>query len=177
MVLALLVVTCKQNEPEVKIVEPVTQEVEVVKQPVKELPNKDLAKAEFEIKGMTCAMGCAKTIEKKLAKLEGVYSVNVDFKKELATIEYDGEKLSNKDFVSTVTSVSDTYKVGEIKAASQMPKAVKCKGNTDCKKVCCSLKEASKKMACKKGCDKACCNKPVKVYYFSYIKTHLNKIL
>ena len=65
---------------------------------------------------MTCAMGCAKTIEKKLAKLEGVHYVYVDFKQELAMIEFDDNKLSNEDFISTVNKVSDTYKVGEIKA-------------------------------------------------------------
>ena len=31
--------------------------------------DKVLAKAEFNIEGMSCAIGCAKTIEKKLAKM------------------------------------------------------------------------------------------------------------
>ena len=30
-----------------------------------------LAKAEFNIEGMTCAIGCAKTIEKKISNYEG----------------------------------------------------------------------------------------------------------
>ena len=33
---------------------------------------------------MTCAMGCAKTIEKKMAKMDGVKMAKVDFEKELA---------------------------------------------------------------------------------------------
>ena len=33
-------------------------------------PNANYSKAEFSIKGMTCEMGCAKTIEKKLAKIK-----------------------------------------------------------------------------------------------------------
>ena len=111
VVLALVIVACKQNEPEVKIVEAKVKTDKTV-----ENPYKDFAKAEFEIKGMTCAMGCAKTIEKKLAKLEGVHYVYVDFKQELAMIEFDDNKLSNEDFISTVNKVSDTYKVGEIKA-------------------------------------------------------------
>jgi Cu+-exporting ATPase len=110
-VLALVIVACKQNEPEVKIVETKVKTDKTV-----ENPYKDFAKAEFEIKGMTCAMGCAKTIEKKLAKLEGVHYVYVDFKQELAMIEFDDNKLSNDDFISTVNKVSETYKVGEIKA-------------------------------------------------------------
>ena len=43
-------------------------------------PNAVYSKAEFNIKGMTCEMGCAKTIEKKLAKMDGMKSANVDFK-------------------------------------------------------------------------------------------------
>ena len=39
-------------------------------------PNAVYSKAEFSIKGMTCEMGCAKTIEKKLAKMYGMKSVS-----------------------------------------------------------------------------------------------------
>ena len=46
-------------------------------------PNATYAKAEFGIEGMTCAMGCAKTIEKKMAKMDGVKSAKVDFEKEM----------------------------------------------------------------------------------------------
>ena len=51
--------------------------------------NISYTKSEFNIEGMTCAMGCAKTIENKLAHTNGVKSVTVDFEKTLATIEFD----------------------------------------------------------------------------------------
>ena len=42
---------------------------------------------------MTCEMGCAKTIQKKLAGMEGVKSATVDFKNEMAMVEYDVAKV------------------------------------------------------------------------------------
>ncbi|MEM9681276.1 MAG: cation transporter, partial [Bacteroidota bacterium] len=87
-VVALLLVVCsacKDNtEPEVKTVEVET------KSEIAELdPNATYAKVEFNIDGMTCAMGCAMSIEKKMAKMEGVKSAKVDFEKQLAMVEYD----------------------------------------------------------------------------------------
>lgn len=45
--------------------------------------------ANFKIDGMTCAMGCAKTIESKLSKMNGVQKATVDFDKKQATVEFD----------------------------------------------------------------------------------------
>jgi mercuric ion binding protein len=41
------------------------------------------------IEGMTCAMGCAKTIEKELTNLDGVQKATVDFDKKTATVVFD----------------------------------------------------------------------------------------
>ena len=63
-VLALFIVSCKNDaKPEVKTVDTTIEETSV-----KLDPNATYAKAEFGIEGMTCAIGCAKTIEKKLCK-------------------------------------------------------------------------------------------------------------
>ena len=37
--------------------------------------------ATFHIEGMSCAVGCAKTIEKKLTEMNGVQNATVDFDK------------------------------------------------------------------------------------------------
>ena len=151
----LSIVACKQNEPEVKIVEVASEElVEIATKETNKDLYKDYAKVEFGIKGMTCAMGCAKAIEKKIAKLEGVHFVNVDFDKELAMVEFDDKKLTNEDFLKAVNKVSDTYKVGEISKVEVFAKD-KCKA--DCKKACCVAKKMETKTACAKDCKKACC--------------------
>ncbi|MEO8236131.1 MAG: heavy metal-associated domain-containing protein [Flavobacterium sp.] len=81
---------------------------------------KEIAKIEttsFKIEGMTCAMGCAKTIENKLASLDGVQKASVDFDKKMATIQYDGNIQTAEKLTETVEAVADgkTYKVSGVK--------------------------------------------------------------
>ena len=111
--LALFSVSCKDSaQPEIKTVE--------MEQPTtasqKQLdPNATYAKAEFAIEGMTCQMGCAKTIEKKIAKMEGVKSAVVDFDKRLAMVEYDNAKVTPMSLEAAVESVGDAYSVKDMK--------------------------------------------------------------
>ncbi|WP_246288446.1 cation transporter [Winogradskyella costae] len=108
-IVALVFTSCKnETEPQVK-----TVEVEVAKKDVAATldPNATYAKVEFGIDGMTCAMGCAKTIEKKMAKMEGVKSAKVDFDTRMAMVEYDEAKVTPKALQETVTKVADIYKV------------------------------------------------------------------
>ena len=81
------------------------------------LMNNKLATATFEIKGMTCEMGCAKTIEKKLSNLDGTSLAKVDFKNETASVLFDLNKIDKDILKSTVESIGDkkTYKVENIK--------------------------------------------------------------
>ena len=74
-------------------------------------PNAVYSKAEFSIKGMTCEMGCAKTIEKKLAKMDGMKSATVDFKNELALVEFDVAKINPLSITKTVNDISNIYSV------------------------------------------------------------------
>ncbi|MDI9255873.1 heavy-metal-associated domain-containing protein [Flavobacterium sedimenticola] len=73
--------------------------------------------AQFKIEGMTCAMGCAKTIEKRLAKMEGVQKATVDFDKKEATVEFDAAVLTPQKLYATVEATGDgaTYKVAQSK--------------------------------------------------------------
>ncbi|TBN03317.1 heavy-metal-associated domain-containing protein [Hyunsoonleella flava] len=150
----LLVTSCKNNkEAEVK-----TVDVETTVQ--KQLdPNATYAKAEFTVKGMTCEIGCAATIQKKIAKMDGVKFAKVDFKNELAMVEYDEAKVNPNSLEETVTSVADIYKVSDMKtveAFSSEAKAKVCKPG--CEKDCCKkAAKEGKKMACKADCDKSCC--------------------
>ena len=75
--------------------------------------------ASFNIEGMTCAMGCAKTIETKLADLDGVQKASVDFENKTATVEYDSAKQSPEKIADAVEAVAggDTYKVTNMKSS------------------------------------------------------------
>ncbi|MCL5127496.1 heavy-metal-associated domain-containing protein [Algibacter sp. L1A34] len=104
--------SCKNDaKAEVKTVEHTNTNEAVAKLD----PNATYAKAEFTIEGMTCAIGCAATIEKRIAKMEGVKSSKVDFDKKLAMVEYDEAKVSPESLTKTVTSVADLYSVKDMK--------------------------------------------------------------
>ncbi|WP_299126562.1 heavy metal-associated domain-containing protein [uncultured Winogradskyella sp.] len=154
VVLVLGFTSCKnETKPEVKTVAIEVDEKDVAKTLD---PNASYAKVEFGIDGMTCAMGCAKTIEKKMAKMEGVKSAKVDFDKRLAMVEYDEAKVSPESLEETVTSVADIYKVKDIKKVEVFGSDKKtCKA--DCKMKCCTGDAKNDKEACMQDCKKACC--------------------
>ena len=107
---SLLTVSCKK-EADTK---EVTAEKEVGA-PKKEvvIAAENVQTASFEIEGMTCAMGCAKTIEEELGAMEGVQKTTVDFDSKKATVIYD-KTIQNQDNLTKVveaTADGKTYKV------------------------------------------------------------------
>ena len=74
--------------------------------------------ATFNIEGMTCAIGCAKTIQEKLAAMDGVQKATVDFDKKTATVEFDATKLTPAKLLEAVETTGDgkTYKVSNMKS-------------------------------------------------------------
>lgn len=150
LLVATLTFSCKNEvKPEVKTVKVNS---------VKELdPNATYAKAEFTIDGMTCAIGCAATIEKKIAKMEGVKSSVVDFDRRLAMVEYDEAKVTPSLLTETVTKIADVYKVSDMKTVEAFSSKEACKA--DCDKACCANKTEAEKIACAADCKKACCVK------------------
>ncbi len=77
--------------------------------------------ASFKIDGMVCEIGCAKTIEEKLVKMEGIQEVKVNFETKQATVNFDLDKLTSTDIVKAVETTGDgkTYKVSEIKTLNK----------------------------------------------------------
>lgn len=155
----LFIVACKnETKPEVK-----TVETEVTAENNTLDPNAHYAKAEFSIEGMTCAMGCAKTIEKKIAKMDGVKSATVDFDKQLAMVEYDDAKVTPTSLEEAVKKTGDMYSVKDMKTVESFStEKHECKA--DCKMACCADKDKTMadKKACKDDCKMACCAKKEK---------------
>ncbi len=156
--------SCKnENEPQVKTVEVAET---VTKKEI--ASDAKLAKAEFSIEGMTCAIGCAKTIEKKLSEMEGVKSATVDFDNKLAMVEYDEASVTTTSLEETVIATSDKYSVNGMKTVESFSTDGAKKGcDKDCKKACCAGKDKKEYnhegKECKKGMkdckmgDKASC--------------------
>jgi copper chaperone CopZ len=84
----------------------------------KEIPVANLQTANFSIEGMTCEIGCAKTIEKELNGLDGVQKATIDFKKKSATISFDKTILKTENISKVVEATGDgkTYKVSNMKS-------------------------------------------------------------
>ncbi len=136
-VLTLTIASCKnENQPKHK-----TVDVAIINKDLSSTldPNATYAKVEFNIDGMTCAIGCAKTIEKKMATMEGVKTAKVDFNKRLAMVEYDEAKVTPQSLKETVTNIATIYKVKGMKKVDAFGNIKTCK--KDCNKTCCEKKK------------------------------------
>ena len=71
----------------------------------------------IHISGMTCEIGCAKTIESKLSKKEGVASAKVVFTDSIAEVEFDRTKTSSEDLITLINGIAggDSYVATEVK--------------------------------------------------------------
>jgi len=72
-------------------------------------------KVSLAISGMTCEIGCAKTIQSKLSKKEGVLDAKVIFTDSTANIAFDANTTSKKDLISYINGIAggDLYKASE----------------------------------------------------------------
>ncbi len=74
--------------------------------------NTELKSYSFKIEGMTCEVGCAGLIKRKLSKIEGIESVDVDFKKEAATVLYQPKLITPEEIDGVVNEIAGgIYKV------------------------------------------------------------------
>ena len=96
---------CKPNSAEA----PKTE----AKPATKEIAAANLDSTRFHIEGMTCAVGCAKTIETKLNETPGVQKAAVDFDKKETVVSFDKTQQSKASLTKIVESCADgaTYKV------------------------------------------------------------------
>jgi Cu+-exporting ATPase len=107
---SLLIVSCKETGSKPTETQ---KEVASAEKKVAEKPET----ATFKIDGMTCSMGCAKTIERKLTETEGIQEAKVDFDKKEATVNFDAAVVTPEKITQTVEATADgkTYKVSDIK--------------------------------------------------------------
>jgi len=112
----LLFASCKDNKKETKS-ETFSTETTALKAK-KEIAAANLQTASFKIEGMTCAIGCAKTIQEELTALDGVQTAKVDFDKKLATVTFDKNVQTPESLTKIVQATGDgkTYKVSNMKS-------------------------------------------------------------
>jgi copper chaperone CopZ len=107
---SLLFVGCKEKSTEITA----KTDSATVK---KEIAAANLQTASFNITGMTCAIGCAKTIQEELNGLDGVQTAAVDFEKKSATVSFDKTILTPEQLTKVVEATADgkSYKVSNMK--------------------------------------------------------------
>lgn len=113
---SLLFASCKDNKTEAKTETASTKTTAPAAK--KEIAAANLQTASFKIEGMTCAVGCAKTIQEELTALDGVQTAKVDFDKKLATVTFDKTVQTPESLTQVVQATGDgkTYKVSDMKS-------------------------------------------------------------
>jgi len=77
----------------------------------------NLKNVEVQIEGMTCEIGCARLIQSKLSKTEGITFVQVSFEEKIGNLTFDETKISSEKIKESIQKIAggETYKVIGIK--------------------------------------------------------------
>lgn len=81
-------------------------------------------KLKFRIEGMTCVV-CSGSCQKAIAKLDGVTACDVNFASGSAIVEYDGDKVAEKDIYDAVAKAGYKAVAGESREESRKGDAVR----------------------------------------------------
>lgn len=111
---SVLFAGCKDKLNETDSKEITTTDIPQIK---KKIAAANLQTARFSVEGMTCAVGCAKTIQEDLTQLEGVQKATVDFETKIATVIFDKSVQNPEKLTTVVEAAADgkTYKVTNMK--------------------------------------------------------------
>ena len=73
----------------------------------------EIKNIEVDIEGMTCEIGCARLIQSKLYKKEGVKFADISFENKLGKISFDVNKVSVDEIKEEIQKIAggDLYKV------------------------------------------------------------------
>ncbi len=115
--IALVLFSCNDTKKEVSGVKSEVKKQEVAA---------NYKTIEVEIEGMTCEIGCARTIESKLSKTKGVTYSKVSFKDKIGQFTYDENKISKEDIAKKIAKIGGgalykATKITEIEEIKAIP--------------------------------------------------------
>ena len=104
---ATLIISCSINDEKGKTKDIKSDVLQIAK----------METVSLAISGMTCEIGCAKTIQSKLSKKEGVAAAVVVFTDSIVTITFDSNKTSAENLSSFITGIvgGNLYTASEIR--------------------------------------------------------------
>jgi len=108
LIIALVIFSCNNNKKE-----PIAENPEVKKEAIAA----NYKSVEVDIEGMTCEIGCARTIQSKLSKVAGVTYSKVSFETKKGQFTFDLNKVSQEDIVKKINGIAggDLYSVTKTK--------------------------------------------------------------
>lgn len=98
VVLSFLFIACKEKKTAEKVEKVAEKTI---------ISPANLQTTNIAIEGMTCAIGCAKTIEEKLTDLKGVQKATVNFDNKKATIVFDKTVQTQETLVNEIEATGD----------------------------------------------------------------------
>ena len=86
------------------------------KEEKKEVVAAKMETVSLHVSGMTCEIGCAKTIQSKLTKKDGIAKAKVVFTDSIATVDFDSNKVSKQEIITFIDGIAggELYKASEL---------------------------------------------------------------
>jgi len=114
LVLNLFFLSCGNDKPQIKEENPKSEKLLV----------ENIKNIEVEIKGMTCEIGCARLIQSKLYKADGIKFAKVSFADSSGIITYDANRISQIEIKNVIQKVAggDLYRVSEMSEVDNFTK-------------------------------------------------------
>lgn len=108
LIISLVIFSCNNTKKE-----PINEKPEVKKEEVAA----NYKSIEVDIEGMTCEIGCARLIESKLFKVDGIDYSKVSFETKKGQFTFDANKISQEDIVKKINGIAggDLYSVTKTK--------------------------------------------------------------
>lgn len=109
LILAITTFSCNQSKSKDQPIENKSTQQEVAA---------NYKSIEVEIEGMTCEIGCARLIQSKLSKVDGITYTKVSFESGKGQFTFDTNKLSNDAIAKKIASIAggDLYSVSKTTA-------------------------------------------------------------
>lgn len=104
LIISIFLFSCNETKKENIVEKPDTKSEEIAA---------NYKSIEVDIEGMTCEIGCARTIQSKLSKVKGISYSKVDFESKKGVFTYDSNKISENDIVNKIDGIAggDVYSV------------------------------------------------------------------
>ena len=97
LAISILLMSCSETKKETAIEKPEVKTEELAA---------NYKSIEVNIEGMTCEIGCARTIQSKLSKVDGISYSKVDFESKKGIFTFDTNKISQEDITKKINGIA-----------------------------------------------------------------------